>query len=498
MEFEFCFSRPQTPSRKRPDQALRILILGDFSGRAGQATPTAGVRLAERRPIAIDIDNFDAVLARCAPRLQLPLAGSDGTAVEIGFRQLDDFHPDSLYRRLDLFQTLRKTRARLADPATFPQAAAELLPAAPAPVADKPPAGEDEAQLLDRLLGKPPVAPAQATPGTPSGINQFIKNIIQPHIITGVDTRQPELLAGVDAAISEQMRALLHQPAFQALEATWRGVHHLITALTGDGELKLYLLDATQQELVADVRAAATDLRQSGLYHLLVEQTKMPGEEPWSLLLGDYYFGAAAEDVALLAALGALGAKAGGPFLAAAKTELLGCQAAAELADPSLWQAPQAEAAQHWQALRGSWIAAWLGLALPRVLLRLPYAPRSDPLESFDFEELPSATEHEAYLWGNPAYACALLLATAFLENGWAMQPGDCLEMDDLPAYTYSVGGESSMQPCAEVLLGERAAQAILQCGIMPLLSYRNRNAVRLARFQSLADPAASLAGPWQ
>jgi hypothetical protein len=31
----------------------------------------------------------------------------------------------------------------------------------------------------------------------------------------------------------------------------------------------------------------------------------------------------------------------------------------------------------------------------------------------------------------------------------------------------------------------------------MPFLSHRNLNAVRLARFQSIADPPAALSGPW-
>jgi len=38
----------------------------------------------------------------------------------------------------------------------------------------------------------------------------------------------------------------------------------------------------------------------------------------------------------------------------------------------------------------------------------------------------------------------------------------------------------------------------VLARGIMPLLGHRQRNAVRLARFQSLAEPATALAGAWR
>ena len=77
------------------------------------------------------------------------------------------------------------------------------------------------------------------------------------------------------------------------------------------------------------------------------------------------------------------------------------------------------------------------------------------------------------------------------------MDPGDHLELGSLPAHTYRLDGESRLQPCAEVVLTERALEAILGRGIMPFMSFPDRNAVRLVRFQSLADPAAALAGPW-
>jgi len=50
---------------------------------------------------------------------------------------------------------------------------------------------------------------------------------------------------------------------------------------------------------------------------------------------------------------------------------------------------------------------------------------------------------------------------------------------------------------CAEEYLTERAAEAMLNRGLMPLMSYRNRNAVRLMRFQSIAEPLKTLSGPW-
>jgi type VI secretion system protein ImpC len=148
--------------------------------------------------------------------------------------------------------------------------------------------------------------------------------------------------------------------------------------------------------------------------------------------------------------------------------------------------------------LRTSAVAPWLGLALPRILLRLPYGQKTDPIDSFAFEEMPGGRDPEAYLWGNPAYVCARLIAAAFAENGWDFSPGDVLELGDCPAHVYEDAGERRMQPATEILLSERATEEILAHGPMPLLGHRQRNAIRLARFQSLADPPMALAGAWR
>lgn len=502
MEFQFELPRSASrPHRRDPDTPLRVLVMADFSGRARRENPSALLELSSRPLLTANADNLDAVMARLAPKLRLTLnGGAGGAALTIGFAQLDDFHPDALYQRLELFQSLRRSRARLLNPASFAQAVAELSPAPPQePAKPESAATEDDAALLERLLGKTPEPPSTrpaADVGT-AAINTLLQAVVQPHIVR-TDPRQEAWIEAVDAAIGEQLRAILHQPAFQALEATWRGVRDLVANLDSD-LLRVDLLDVTKQELLADLRTAAGQPRATSLYTLLIDrEVQLPDSQPWSLLVGDYAFGATPDDIALLAALGSVAAHAGGPFLAAADPNALGCASAAELADPTQWTPLPAAAEQHWQALRQTEVAPWLGLALPRVLLRLPYGQKTEPVEQLEFEEMPLGRDPDAYLWGNPAFACARLIAAAFAENGWDFSPGDVLELDDLPAHVYGEAEERRMQPGTEVLLGERAMQALLARGIMPLLGHRQRNVVRLARFQSLADPPAALAGGWR
>ena len=79
----------------------------------------------------------------------------------------------------------------------------------------------------------------------------------------------------------------------------------------------------------------------------------------------------------------------------------------------------------------------------------------------------------------------------------WEMNPGDKLDIDDLPTYSWRLEDEVQLQACAEVFTNERTADAILAQGLMPFLSFKNRNAVRLLRSQSIAHPPQALSGPW-
>jgi type VI secretion system protein ImpC len=110
---------------------------------------------------------------------------------------------------------------------------------------------------------------------------------------------------------------------------------------------------------------------------------------------------------------------------------------------------------------------------------------------------MPNTPAHEDYLWGSAAFACGLLLAESFKNQGRAMRPGAISEVDGLPLHAYEREGESQLKPCAEILLTDDVVERILENGLMPLVSLKGRGLVRLARFQSIAEPPRPLAGPW-
>ena len=489
-------------------QPFRIALMGDWSGRAQRDAAQA----ASGHPLLIDRDNFDEVMTRLGVELRLPVTDGGAAHLTLRFKELDDFHPDRIFERVELFDALRQTRARLDDPSSFKAAAEEVRgwagredeeektvdPSGEQPAkASLAEAVHDGGSLLDQMLEE--TSGQQAAKRTADDdLQAMLRQVVRPHLVSFDEAEQAQLVSMVDEATSRLMRSILHHKEFQALESAWRAAHFLVSQLETGTDLKLYLLDLRKDELASDL-CATVEIEETAAYKLLVEQSvNTPGAEAWAVLAGNYTFEATSADARLLERLAHIAESAGAPFLAAASSGLIGCDSLARSPDPDDWQTEMdQESREAWAALRGLPQASYLGLALPRFLLRLPYGAETEPTENFDFEEMPETPEHENYLWANPSFACAYLLGQAFTEAGWNLQPGAAREIEGLPLHIYQSDGDSYIKPCAETILTMRAAEKILHEGLMPLVSFQGRDAVRLARFQSLAAHESSLHGRW-
>lgn len=516
IEFAFRTSKSAAPERPSDDTPFCLAVLGDFSGRSNRGLCETGAALAARRPIIVDVDNFDRLPGKLGAEIHIPVGGEERSRIAISFAESDDFHPDSLFDKIDMFQKLKLLRQRLQDSSTFAEAAAEVrLCFADQDTVDQATAdgtgkvqaeakpdkkSEADADTIERLLGKPATA-KQPThiAGKIANVDALIRDVVKPYIVPSPDPQQDELVGQIDQAVSGQMRGILHHPDFQQIEAAWRTLHFLVSNIETDETLRLYVIDISREELAADL-AEAESLSQSGVYRLLVEQSvSVPGGDPWAVLLGCYSFDQTAEDIAILQKLAGVARAAGAPFLTAAHPHFAGCESFATTPDPDNWQwQPDAATAQKWHELRTSPEAASLGLTLPRFLLRLPYGRDGESVERFDFEELPDKTAHEKYLWGNSAALCTYLPAQAFRVSGWSLTNGLLTEVTGLPMYVYDTAGEKQIVPCAESYLTERAMQSLIANGLIPVLSVKGRDSVLIPRFQSVSESPSPLAGRWQ
>jgi type VI secretion system protein ImpC len=510
VDFELSTLTSFAPRKAKDNTPFSVAVLADFSGRGNRGLCETGPSIAARRRISVDVDNLDNLPMKLEAEIHIPLGGKDGPRITLRFNELDDFHPDKIFDRLEVFQKLKTTRKLLQDPATFAEAASQVRcwaagqqqEASPEdePADSGPAQKESDVDTIERLLGKKTNREPSSAPASQFvDIEALIHEAVKPYIVPAPDPQQAELVAQVDQAISGQMRTILHYPDFQELEAAWRMLQFLVTGVETDEMLKLYLIDVSKAELAADL--ASTDRIQStGAYKLLVEQSiGTQGAEPYAVLVGGYEFEQTAEDIKLLRRLGLVAQAAGAPLLTAADSHFAGCPSFAATPDPDDWRwQANASAIPLWHELRHSPEAAYIGLVLPRFLLRLPYGKDTDPVEQFDFEEFSPFAGHEQYLWGNSAALSACLLAGAFREFGWSLTNGLRCDLAGIPMHIYQSEGEKHVTGCAETILTERAMEILIEKGLMPVLSIKGRDAIRIPRFQSIAEPPAPLTGPWR
>ena len=475
-----------SPEPLDPETPFRLLVLGDFGG-AG-AGP-----LATRRLHAVDRDVLGEELGRLQVMMDLPLG--HGRSARIELRDLDDLHPDRLLERVDVLSKWRDLRERLENPRTFAEAAGEVRAwAGPPPErrekAAAPAAGEDD--IVSELLA----GASRRKPAADTAFEAELKEIVRPHLASEEDSDLPRLREAVDEARSRVLRAILRSARFREIEAAWRALDFLVRRVEEES-IRIHFLDASRKALLEDV-TSHEKLSGTGLYRRLVTETvDTPGAEPWGAILGLYDFGPTLADAALLSRLAKLARAAGAPFLAGARPDFVGCASLAATPDPSDWRMPEGEGAIIWEELRALPEAAWVALALPRLMLRRPYGAKTDPIETFPFEEIPAAPEHEAYVWGNAALACALVLTGAFEQGAWDLKPETAAEIQGLPTHVFKEGLETRVTPPSEVVLTLRAAEKLLEAGLVPVLSLKGSESVRVARLQPIARPLRALAGRW-
>ena len=297
------------------------------------------------------------------------------------------------------------------------------------------------------------------------------------------DPRQQELLAAVDQAAEALLRRLLGHPAVRALEAVWRGLDLLVRRIETSQLLRLAVFDVARSELPDATAAPDGDPLRTPLGRMLARGSEaLPEPAPWSAMISLDRF--ATTDAGLLAAIADVGGALGTPFIGGAAAPVAGEGAAAD---------------EGWTALRGSTRARWLALVTPALLLRLPWGEQGEPADVVRFEELEPDLDADAatarLLWGSPALAAAIGLASAFASDGWRMRPDT--DVGRFPLYLHRAAGHVVAIPPTAHRIDDDAMVALLGAGIMPLLVRRDDDAVRLARWQSVARPAAPLAGRW-
>ena len=356
---------------------------------------------------------------------------------------------------------------------------------------------------MARLLGKAPAAAAGGggaagrAAGATAVVESLLKEAVAAHVVPAANPNQKRLITALDGAIGQHMRALLRDPAYQALEAAWRGVHWLVSGLELDETLRVALVDVSQEQAAADVAAAsaAGDPRRSRLYRLLSGGGE-PDPEVWTALVGLFSF--SVEDVPALEGFAGSARRSARHSWRPHRRRWSAARRSPPRRRPPTGNCPKAKTRHAGSAFgrarrRGS--SAWHSRGS---CSRLPYGAKTDPIVRSPSRSRAPHPITRLTCGGTPRSRARGCFGELFRAEGTAMEPGSALEIGDLPLHSYADAGESRLLAPSEAFLGERAVDAILQRGIMPFISNRRESTVRLARFQSVASPPAPLAGPWE
>ncbi len=354
--------------------------------------------------------------------------------------------------------------------------------------------------LLERIVleGNMAVEPSQGVYAKKL-IGQLASQILDEGMRTspdkGVVTMINERVAEIDKLLTDQLNAIMHDASFQALEASWTGLHDMVYGTETSTRLKLRLLNVTKKELLKDLESAV-DHDMSVLFKKVYEEEYGTfGGYPYSLLIGDYTFGRHPQDVALLERISKVAAAAHAPFIAAAAPSLFDLKSFTELGvTRDMSKIFESAELATWRSFRESEDSRYVSLVLPSYAARLPYGAKTKPVDTFNFEEDVDGTDHGKYLWANSAYQMGLRITDAFAKYSWStairgVEGGG--KVDGIAAHAYKTSeGDVTLKCPTEVTITDRREKELSDLGFIALVNSKGSNFAAFFGGQTTNRPA--------
>jgi type VI secretion system protein ImpC len=326
----------------------------------------------------------------------------------------------------------------------------------------------------------------------PDRAQDLVKNLVE-QALAGTVTFDRNLtrtfdkaVAAIDAKMSSQLNAIMHDAKFLKLEGSWRGLHYLVQNSETGTSLKLRVLNISKRDLGRDL-SRAIEFDQSQLFKKIYEnEFGTPGGEPYGALIGDYEWTNHPDDLETLRLMSNISAGAFAPFITAAAAGMFGFDTWTELSKPrDLAKIFDTVEFTKWRSFRDSEDARFVNLVMPRVIARLPYGKATKPIDEFEYEEAPmdrrgkaQAMDHESYCWSNAAYVMGARLTDAFARNGFCTairgaEGGG--KVENLPTHIFtSDDGDIDTKCPTEIGITDRREFELSNQGFLPLCHYKN------------------------
>ena len=312
-------------------------------------------------------------------------------------------------------------------------------------------------------------------------------------------------IAEIDNLINDQLNAIIHNRRFQKLEASWRGLWYLAVQAEGVKNIKIKVLDISWSEVSRDI-TRALEFDQSQLFQKIYsEEYGTPGGEPYGVLIGDYEISHKPsdthkfDDLETLSGLAQVAAASFAPFIASASPELFGIDEYATLGQPlNLHNIFAQKEYIKWRSLRDKTDARFVGLTLPRVLMRLPYRKTPGSYKGIYFYEQCASRERENYCWGSASYALAAILIREFANVGWfghirgvpRNEMGGGL-LTNLPCDAFDTDADDvARKPITDIIITDVKERELSDLGFIPLCQCYDTPFAAFYSNQSVHKPA--------
>jgi type VI secretion system protein ImpC len=356
-----------------------------------------------------------------------------------------------------------------------------------------------EMSLLDRIVqqGNMAVEPSQNAYAKQL-LGQFATQILDEGMKAapdkGVVAMINERVAEIDRIISDQLNAILHHEDFQALEASWTGLRDMVFGTETSSRLKLRLMNVSKKDLLKDLETAV-DHDMSVLFKKVYEEEYGTfGGHPYSLLIGDYYFGRHPQDIALLQRLSKVAAASHAPFISSAAPALFDMRSFTEMGVPrDLSKIFDSAELANWRGFRESEDSRYVALVLPKYAARLPYGAKTEPVETFGYEEDVDGKDHAKYLWANSAYQLGLRITDAFAKYGWStairgVEGGG--KVSGMTAHSYKTDEGDVVLKCpTEVTITDRREKELNDLGFVSVVNSKGSDFAAFFGGQTVNKP---------
>jgi type VI secretion system ImpC/EvpB family protein len=316
--------------------------------------------------------------------------------------------------------------------------------------------------------------------------------------------RLSSVIAGVDVLLSRQVNAILHAPPLQKLEASWRGLFYLVDQAHGKDLVKIRVLSVRWEELARDVERAI-EFDQTQLFRKVYsDEFGTPGGEPYGLLLGDYELtphvapGHPTDDPSVLRGVSQAAAAAFAPFIASASPAWFGVDDFSEMQRPiNLARILEQPEYLKWRRFRETEDSRFIGLTVPRVLMRTPYGPADGRVDGFIFREQTDAPTSRRHLWGSAVYAFGAVVVRAFSQTSWlaeirGVEPGkeEGGVVSGLPVVSFGTDAEgTAVKSSTDLAITDARAKDFSDQGFIPLAHCMGTDQAAFYSAQSVQKP---------